>query len=152
MDIGSSLTILPLIIMDSCFLTPRTRESFCPTDLQFLSLSDSSDTTSDISMQILVPTMEQIPVLLALSKTVHGARTEVSPEVVWEGARTRFPHRWDVWEVLLVHCMFLHAGCFTSFPIPSGLIHCLRAALTRGCRAPVSHFVLLPKILLIFQY
>ena len=45
---------------------------------------------------------EQIPVLLALSETVYGAWTEVSPEVVWEGARTNFPHPWDVWEVRLV--------------------------------------------------
>ena len=26
----------------------------------------------------------------------HGARTEVSPKVVWEGAGTRFPHPKDV--------------------------------------------------------
>ena len=39
---------------------------------------------------------KKILVLLALSAIVCGARTEVSPEVVWEGARTRFPHPKDV--------------------------------------------------------
>ena len=39
---------------------------------------------------------KQIPVLLALSETVRAVKNEVSPEVVWEGARTRFPHPWDV--------------------------------------------------------
>ncbi len=39
---------------------------------------------------------KQIPILLVLSEIVHGARTEVSPEVVWEGAGTRFPHPRDV--------------------------------------------------------
>lgn len=32
------------------------------------------------------------PILLALSATVRATWTEVSPEVVWEDARTRFPH------------------------------------------------------------
>lgn len=62
--ISSNLTTLPLKIVDSCFPTPQTRESFCPTTLQFLSLSDSSDTTSDISMQIPVPTTESFVGLL----------------------------------------------------------------------------------------
>jgi len=39
---------------------------------------------------------QQIPTLLALSATFCGAPTEVSPEVVWEGAGTRFPHPRDV--------------------------------------------------------
>ena len=39
---------------------------------------------------------KKISVLLAHSATVCGARTEVSPEVVWEGAGTRFPHPRDV--------------------------------------------------------
>jgi len=51
---SSSLTTLPLIVVDSCFLAPQIHESFCPTNLQFLSLSNSGDTTLDISMKILV--------------------------------------------------------------------------------------------------
>jgi len=39
---------------------------------------------------------KQIPVILALPTTIRGAQTEVSLEVVWEGARTRFPHPRDV--------------------------------------------------------
>ena len=39
---------------------------------------------------------KQIPLLLALSATVRGVQTEVSPEVVWEGSRTRFPRLGDV--------------------------------------------------------
>ena len=39
---------------------------------------------------------KQIPILLALSGIVRGEHTEVSLKVVWEGARTRFPHLGDV--------------------------------------------------------
>jgi len=39
---------------------------------------------------------KHIPQLLALSATVHRARTKVSLEVAGEGARTRFLHHWDV--------------------------------------------------------
>ena len=35
---------------------------------------------------------KQIPILPALSEIFHGAWTKVSPEVVWEGVGTRFPH------------------------------------------------------------
>lgn len=58
--ISRNLTTLPLIITDSCFPTPRTRGAFCPTTLQFLSLLDSSDMTSDICMEIPVLTMEPL--------------------------------------------------------------------------------------------
>jgi len=44
-----NLTTLPLILTDSCFPAPQTREFFYPITLQFLSFSDFSDTTSDIS-------------------------------------------------------------------------------------------------------
>jgi len=112
--ISSTLTIVPLILADSYFPAPRTREYFCPTTLQFLSLSDSSDMTSDISYAYPGPSngtlfwlieasprfrgdlAKQILVLLALSTIVRRVRTEVSPEVVWEGARTIFPHLGDV--------------------------------------------------------
>ena len=47
---------------------------------------------------------KQISVLLALSATIHRAWTEETPEVVWEGAGTRFPHPRDVlMRVLEVH-------------------------------------------------
>ena len=113
--ISSALTTVPLILADSCFHTPRTRECSCPTTLQFLSLLDSNDMTSNIPYADLSPSNEticwlvvawtrfrddlakQIAVLLALSEIVQRARTEVSPKVVWEGARTRFPHPRDVW-------------------------------------------------------
>ena len=39
---------------------------------------------------------KQIPVLLALLAIVYRVQIEVSPEVVWEGARTRFAHPRDV--------------------------------------------------------
>jgi len=39
---------------------------------------------------------KQIPVLLVLSATIRRVRTEVSPKVVWEDARTRFSHPRDV--------------------------------------------------------
>jgi len=39
---------------------------------------------------------KQIPKLLALSASVCGVQTEVSLEVVWEGAGTRFLHPRDV--------------------------------------------------------
>jgi len=110
-------TTVPLILMNSCFPALRTCESFCLTTLQFLSSLDSSDTTSNIPYANLNLSNEticwlvgawprfrddlakQIPVLLALSEIVHGVQTEVSPEVVWEGARTMFLHPGDVWWV-----------------------------------------------------
>jgi len=61
---SSNLTTLPLTVVDSCFPMLRTRESFCPTTLQFLSLLDSNDTTSHISMQILVLAIEPFVGLL----------------------------------------------------------------------------------------
>ena len=42
--------------------------------------------------QVWSQSAKQIPVLLALSETFHGVRTEVSPEVVWGGLGTRFLH------------------------------------------------------------
>ena len=56
--ISRSLTTLPLRVMDSYFLMLQTLESFFLTNLQFLSLSESSDTTSSISMQIPVTATE----------------------------------------------------------------------------------------------
>jgi len=49
------------------------------------------DTGSAVSL------VKQMPVLLALLAIFYGAWIEVSPEVVWEGAGTRFPHSRDVW-------------------------------------------------------
>ena len=46
--ISSSLTTVPSVPTDSYFPALRTHEQVCPTTLQFLSLTDSSDTTSDI--------------------------------------------------------------------------------------------------------
>jgi len=66
---------------------------------------------------------KQIPVLLALSAIVHRARIEVSPEVVWKGVGTRFPHPKDVlMRVLEVHNPKLHvallrAACYSSQPV-----------------------------------
>jgi len=66
---------------------------------------------------------KQILVLLALSAIVHRARTEVSPEVVWEGVRTRFPHPRDVlMKVLKVRdpnqwATLLHAIFYSSQPM-----------------------------------
>jgi len=48
-----------------------------------------------------VSSATKIPVLLALLATVYRARTEVSLEVVWEGAGTRFPHPRDVLMMVL---------------------------------------------------
>lgn len=62
--VSSNLTTLPLIIMDSYFLDQRTHEYFFPNTLQLLSLSDSSDMTLDIFMQILVMKMEPFVHLL----------------------------------------------------------------------------------------
>ena len=164
--ISSALIIVPLILVDSYFPGPRTRESFFPTTLQFISLSDSSDTTSDISYADLGPgngticcligawprfrvdLAKQIPVILALWATVRGARIVVSPEVVWEGARTRFSHPGDVWGIQLVRSLTLRTSCFMHFPILRSLIYCLRATLPRGW---TSRFALLPKTLLVFQ-
>jgi len=60
---------------------------------------------------------KQIPVLLALLAIVHRAQTEVSPEVVWEGAGTRFPHPRDVLMRVLEVCdLNLRTALFhTSF-------------------------------------
>ena len=35
---------------------------------------------------------KHIPTLLALSASIHGVHTEVSPEAIWGDARTKFPH------------------------------------------------------------
>lgn len=112
--ISSALTTIPLIFANSYFLVPQIREFFYLASLQFLSLSDSNDMTLEISYADLDPgsrtifwfvgawpkfgieLAKLISVLLALSATVHGVRIEVSPEVVWEGTRTRFPHPRDV--------------------------------------------------------
>ena len=45
---------------------------------------------------LAVSLAKQILVLLALLTSVRGVWTEVSPEVVWEGAGTMFPHPRDV--------------------------------------------------------
>ena len=58
-NISSTLTTIPLILMDSCFPAPQTRESSNPTTLQFPSWSNLSDVTSHISLnQISVLEME----------------------------------------------------------------------------------------------
>jgi len=88
---------------------------------------------------------KQIPVLLALSATVHGAQTEVSPEVVWEGARTRFPHPQDVWWFQVVHGSTLHACCYVLLPVPCNL-WCYYCATLLGGQT-----MLLPKSLLVIQ-
>lgn len=148
--ISSALTIVPLIPADSYFLAPRTRESFHPTTLQFISLSDSNDTTLEISYADPGPRngtiywligawprfrgdlAKQITVLLALSATICGARNNVSPEVVWECARTRFLHPGDVWWVQVVHCSALHARRYAHFPAPRSLRCCLCTTLLGG--------------------
>ena len=112
--ISRTLIIVRLILADSCFPASRTRESFYPATLQFLSLPDYSDMKSDMSyadpgsgkgtiywLVVAWPRFkgdlaEQFPVRMALSATVCGVRTEVSLEVVWEGPRTRFPHPGDI--------------------------------------------------------
>ena len=111
----SALIIVPLILVDSCFPAPQTHEFFYPTTFQFISWTDSSDTTSSIPYADPSPgngticwlsgawprfggdLAKQILVLLALSETVHRAWIDVSHKVVWDGARTRFLHPWDVW-------------------------------------------------------
>jgi len=40
---------------------------------------------------------KKILILPALSAIDRGSQIKVSPEVVWEGAGTRFLHPWDVW-------------------------------------------------------
>lgn len=84
---------------------------------------------------------KQIPVLLALSEIVHGARTEVSSEVVWEGARTRFPHPRYVWWVQVVRGLTLCARRYVHFPIHCSLRCCLRAALlgVERCYYPIPY-------------
>ena len=148
--ISSTLTTLHSIPTDSCFPALWTREYSCPATIQFLSLLNTSDMTSDISYvdpspgnrtiywltgawpRFRVDLAKQIPILLALSATVRGARIEVSLEVVWEGARTRFPHPRYVWWVPVVRSSTLRASHFTHFPVPRSLIDFLRAALLRG--------------------
>ena len=88
---------------------------------------------------------KQILVLLALSTTVHKAQTEISPEVVWEGARTRFPHRRDVAWVQVVRSSTLLAHRYTHFPVPRNLRCCLHITLLGG------RTLLLPKSLLVFH-
>jgi len=148
--ISSNLTTLPLITMDSFFRAPWTHESFCPTTLQFLSLRDSNDMTSYISYadpgpgnrticwligawpRFKVKLAKQIPVLLVLLAIVHEAWTKVSPEVVWEGARTRFPHLGDVWWFQVVRSSTLPERCFSHFPVPRSLLYCLHTTLLEG--------------------
>jgi len=148
--ISSSLTTLPSILADSCFPTPWTCESFCLATLQFFSLSDSSNTTSDISYadpglgngpicwligawpKFQVDLAKQILVLLALSAIVCRARTKVSPEVICEGARTRFPHPGYVWWVQVVHGLTLCTSYFAHSPVPRNLRYYLRTALLKG--------------------
>ena len=162
--ISSALTTIPLILVDSYFRVPRTRKYFCPTTLQFLSLSDSNDTTSDIPYADPSPdnrTMcwlvgawprfrgdlaKQISVLLALSATVHGARIEVSPKVVWDRARTRFLHPGDVWWFLVIRTLTLCARRYAHLPIPRSMRCCLRTTLLED------RTVLLPKSLPTTRY
>ena len=61
---SSNLTTLPLIVVGYYFPAPQTHEFFCLTNLQLLYLSDSSDTTSNISMQIPVLATEPFVGLL----------------------------------------------------------------------------------------
>ena len=42
--------------------------------------------------QVMSYLAKQIPTLLALSASAHGARIEVSPEAICRDARTKFPH------------------------------------------------------------
>jgi len=53
--ISSAPTTVPLILGDFYFPVPRTRESSCLTTLQFISLLDSTSTTSDIPYVDLGP-------------------------------------------------------------------------------------------------
>ena len=48
---------------------------------------------TQVQKSYLAKQLSQLP---ALSATPRGARTEVSPKVVGEGAGTKFPHLWDV--------------------------------------------------------
>jgi len=52
--------------MDSCSLAPQNYDYSYPTNPQFLSLLDSSDTISNISMQITILAMEPFAGLLGL--------------------------------------------------------------------------------------
>ena len=88
---------------------------------------------------------KQIPVLLSLSAIVRRAWTGFSPKVVWDGARTRFPHLGDVWWGQVVHGSTLRTCRYTHFPIPRSLRDCLRITLLGG------RTLLLPKSLLVFQ-
>jgi len=156
-----TLTIVPFILMDSYFPMLQAREYFYPTTLRFISLLDYNDMTSNIPY--VDPSLgkrticwlvgawprfkgdlaKQILVLLAFLAIVRGARTEVSPEVVWEGARIRFPHVGDVWWFQVVRSW---AHCYVHFPVTHNLRYCLHAALL-GVQT-----VLLPMSLLIIQY
>ena len=159
--ISSNLNTLPLITTDSCFPASWTRESFCGTTLQFFSLSDSNDTTSDISYADLGPDKvticwligvwprfrvdlaKQILVLLALSATVHGAWIEVSLEVVWKGTSTRFPHPRDVWWVKVVRVSTPRARRYAYFPVPWSMRCCLYTTLLKGwmlCFCVITHY------------
>ena len=75
---------------------------------------------------------KQILVLLTLSATICGARIEVSPEVVWEGPRTSFPHPRDVWWVRVVRSSTICARRYAHLPVPHSLRCCLRATLLGG--------------------
>jgi len=147
---SSAQTTLPSIFVDSYFPAPQTHESLCPTTLQFISLSDSNDTTSNISYadpspgnrticwligawpRFRVDLAKQILVLLSLSAKVRGAQTEVSLEVVWEGDRTRFSHPGYVWWVQVVRSLILHARHYAHFLVRRNLRCCLRTALLKG--------------------
>lgn len=92
---------------------------------------------------------KQIPILLAISARVYEAKTEVSPDVVRECARTRFLHPIYVWWVQVVRGLNLCIGCFAHFPIPWSMIYYLHATLSRGWSW---RSTLLPKTLMVFQF
>lgn len=69
---------------------------------------------------------KQIPQLLALSATVSKARTEVLPEVIGEGAGTRFSHPWGV-------SMWSGEGCALLFGL---------APLYIPCRSTQAYFLI----------
>lgn len=109
------------------FPISQTHESSCPTTLQFPSLLGSNGMTSDIPYANPGPSnrtffwlsgawpkfrsglAKKISVLLALSAMVHRAQTKVSPEEVWKGDGTRFPHpRSVLMKFLEVRSLNLH--------------------------------------------
>lgn len=148
--ISSALSIVPLILMNSCLLASQTHEFFCPTTLQFISLLDSSDTTSNIPYANPDPSngticwlvgawprfigdlAQKIPVLQALSAIVYEEETKVSPEVVWEGGRTRFLHPGDVWWFQMVRGSTLRARHYANLPVARNLRCYLCATLLKG--------------------